>query len=217
MCLGEASEKRLQETSTTEINDGTRDISAVPSRFLLLRQLDHLTTEESIYSAVQTLQGVYRTILIRDKLTKMSCEFAFVEFFDVQSASLALDYATQSLTIDGRKVSASFATEESFIPVYGETEWTITSVNPLEGLKAYWDKALYGTEYSKAIEDERRQKEEEQKQAKEREEELKRKEAEAKSKKNTLEDDLNDFYASMGDFDTDSTSKSDIFSVPKSY
>lgn len=51
---------------------------------LLLRQLDHLTTEESIFEAVSTLEGVYRTILIRDKLTKMSCEFAFVEFVNVQ-------------------------------------------------------------------------------------------------------------------------------------
>lgn len=51
---------------------------------LLLRQLDHLSTEESIYNAVHSLQGVCRAILIRDKLTKMSCEFAFVEFLDME-------------------------------------------------------------------------------------------------------------------------------------
>jgi hypothetical protein len=51
---------------------------------LLLRKLDHLSTEESIFTAVSSLQGVYRTLLIRDKMTKMSCEFAFVEFIDTQ-------------------------------------------------------------------------------------------------------------------------------------
>lgn len=82
--LASAAEKRTYETETIEINDGTKDMSSSPSKMLLLRQLDHLSTEESIYNAVHSLQGVLRAILIRDKLTKMSCEFAFVEFLDIQ-------------------------------------------------------------------------------------------------------------------------------------
>lgn len=82
--LASAAEKRTYETETIEINDGTKDVSSSPSKMLLLRQLDHLSTEESIYNAVHSLQGVYRAILIRDKLTKMSCEFAFVEFSDIE-------------------------------------------------------------------------------------------------------------------------------------
>jgi RNA recognition motif-containing protein len=82
MVVAASTEKRT--TDTIEINDGTRDISAVPSKIILLRQLNHLSTEESIFNAVQSLQGVQRAILIRDKMTKMSCEFAFVEFDNVQ-------------------------------------------------------------------------------------------------------------------------------------
>lgn len=51
---------------------------------LLLRRLDHLSTEESIFNAIASLQGVARTLLIRDKMTRMSCEFAFIEFTSVQ-------------------------------------------------------------------------------------------------------------------------------------
>jgi RNA recognition motif-containing protein len=84
MVVAASAEKRSLETDTIEINDGTKDISTVPSKIILLRQLDHLSTEESIFSSVQSLQGVQRAILIRDKMTKMSCEFAFVEFDNVQ-------------------------------------------------------------------------------------------------------------------------------------
>jgi RNA recognition motif-containing protein len=79
-----SNEIRTNETETIEINDGTKDTSATPTHLLLLRQLDHLSTEESIFNAVNSLQGVHRALLIRDKMTKMSCEFAFVEFYNVQ-------------------------------------------------------------------------------------------------------------------------------------
>lgn len=82
--LASATETRTYEAQPIEINDGSKDVSEVPSKFMLLRQLDHLTTEESLYQAVQPFEGVYRSMLIRDKLTKMSCEFAFVEFKDVK-------------------------------------------------------------------------------------------------------------------------------------
>lgn len=51
---------------------------------LLIRQLDHFSTEESIYNAVSSLEGVVRTLLIRDKMTRMSCEFAFIEFSEIK-------------------------------------------------------------------------------------------------------------------------------------
>lgn len=66
------------------INDGSKDISYSPSNMLLVRQLDNLSSEESVYSAMAQFQGVHRVILIRDKLTKMSCEFTFIEFVNVQ-------------------------------------------------------------------------------------------------------------------------------------
>lgn len=85
-----SAEKRTFDTDTIEINDGTKDVSSVPSKLILLRQLDHLSTEESIFESVQSLHGVQRAILIRDKMTKMSCEFAFVEFENVQVNSRLL-------------------------------------------------------------------------------------------------------------------------------
>ncbi|KAK4516151.1 Triose-phosphate transporter family-domain-containing protein [Mucor velutinosus] len=203
-----AAEKRTYETEAIEINDGTKDISSSPSKMLLLRQLDHLSTEESIYNAVHSLQGVYRAILIRDKLTKMSCEFAFVEFLDIESARLALDYCRELLTIDGRRATASFANQESFIPVYGQSEWFIPA-DTMDGLWAYWDKSAYASQYSFAIVEERKRKEEEQKRIKE--EELKK----AQQVKESLEDDLSAFYADMGDFGASDDMKSDIFAVPK--
>lgn len=86
----------------------------------------------------------------------------------------------------------------------------------MDGRVAYWDKSSYASEYSLAIEQEKKRKEEENKK---REEEL-RKAREEESKKATkvkesLDDDLSAFYAEMGDFGTDSNDNSDIFSVPK--
>jgi hypothetical protein len=122
---------------------------------------------------------------------------------------MALEYARELLEIDGRRVQLSFASQESFIPVYGQSEWSISAY---DGLVAYWDKASYASEYSLAIQEQRKQKEGE---AKKKEEELKNKAKEEKktTKKDTLDDDLDAFYAEMGNFGTDNTS--DIFTVPK--
>jgi hypothetical protein len=116
-----------------------------------------------------------------------------------------LEYARELLTIDGRKVLVSFANQDSFIPVYGQSEWAIAS-DFVDGLCAYWDKSSYASEYSLAIEQEK-QKQEELRKAKEQE---------AQQAKGTLEDDLSAFYADMGDFGADNDSSTfDIFSVPK--
>lgn len=63
-----------------EINDGAKDVSYSANNMLLLRNLDNLSSEESIYQAVEGFRGIRRALLIRDKLTKMSCGFAFLEF-----------------------------------------------------------------------------------------------------------------------------------------
>lgn len=121
---------------------------------------------------------------------------------------MALDYCRELLTIDGRRATISFANQESFIPVYGQSEWFIPA-DVVDGLWAYWDKSAYASEYSYAIVEERKRKEEEQKKMKE--EELKK----AQQVKESLEDDLSAFYADMGDFGADDDSNSDIFAVPK--
>lgn len=80
ICLGSKAEKRSKEAESIEINDGSADVSSVATPMLLLRNLDNLSSEESIYKAVEHCDGVRRILLIKDKLTKMSCSFAFVEF-----------------------------------------------------------------------------------------------------------------------------------------
>lgn len=125
-----------------------------------------------------------------------------------------MEYARELLTVDGRKVHVSFANPESFIPVYGQSEWAIAS-DFVDGLWAYWDKSSYASEYSLAIEQERKKKQDELKKAKQ-EEDAKRSQQQQQAK-GTLEDDLSAFYADMCDFGTtdDSNSNSDIFAVPK--
>lgn len=70
----------MKESETLKLSDGTRDVSYVPNSLLLLRNLNTLSSEESVYRAVSGFPGMRRVLLIRDKLTRMSCEFAFVEF-----------------------------------------------------------------------------------------------------------------------------------------
>lgn len=129
---------------------------------------------------------------------------------------MALEYARELLEIDGRRVSISYANQESFIPVYGQSEWSISAAG-YDGLVAYWDKSSYASEYSLATEQERKEKEQQEIKRKE-EEELKRakeKEKEAAAKKSsTLDDDVDAFFAEMGNFGTD-TAVSDIFALPK--
>lgn len=129
---------------------------------------------------------------------------------------MALEYARELLSIDGRKVVVSFANLESFIPVYGQSEWSIAAH---DGLVAYWDKSSYASEYSFATEEEKKRKEEEarkreEEQRKAKEEELKKAAAPTSSAKASLDDDLSAFYAEMGDFGGDDDNN-DIFSVPK--
>ncbi|KAG2192727.1 hypothetical protein INT47_006444, partial [Mucor saturninus] len=180
--ISSSKEIRTNETESVAINDGTRDVSTVPSNMLLIRQLDHFSTEESIYNAVSSLEGVVRTLLIRDKMTRMSCEFAFIEFSEIRHASMALEYARELLQVDGRRVLVSFTNPKSFIPVYGQSEWSIPVV---DGRVAYWDKSAFPSEYSPALKKEK--------------ETVVVVEVKEK-KKETLDDDLDAFYAEMGDF-----------------
>lgn len=115
-------------------------------------------------------------------------------------ASMALEYARELLKVDGRRVKVSFTNPESFIPVYGQSEWTIPV---MDGRVAYWDKACFASAYSPAMEEEKKE-----------QERIKKEEAKkAILVKESLNDDLDAFYAEMGDFTGKDTS--DIFSVPQ--
>jgi len=65
-------------------NDGSGDVGDSESQFLLLRGLDAMLQEENIATGLVNL-GVEpkRVLLIRDRKTKVSWGFAFIEYQDV--------------------------------------------------------------------------------------------------------------------------------------
>ena len=79
-----------------QMNDGTRDIGTAAAPVLLFRGLDPISAPEAISAAMRQSAGVgkdgahgmRRVLLIKDKMTKISWGFAFVEFVDVQVSIL---------------------------------------------------------------------------------------------------------------------------------
>jgi hypothetical protein len=65
-------------------NDGTGDVGDTPSQFLLVRNLDTMAQEETIAKGMARLDSEpKRVLLIRDRKTKISWGFAFIEYQDV--------------------------------------------------------------------------------------------------------------------------------------
>jgi len=68
-------------------NDGTGDVGDTPSQFLLVRNLDTMAQEEEIARGMARLDSEpKRVLLIRDRKTKISWGFAFIEYQDVSVA-----------------------------------------------------------------------------------------------------------------------------------
>ncbi|CDH50263.1 rna-directed rna polymerase 2 [Lichtheimia corymbifera JMRC:FSU:9682] len=212
---GTRAQKRSKETESMAINDGTSDVSQMASNMLLLQNLDHLSSEESVFNAVKEYQGIQRVLLIKDKLTRMSCEFAFVDFVNVQCAVTAMrQMNSQGFKVDGRAPKVSFGSPDSFLPAYAASEWTVQA-DVADGLWMYHDEHAYASEYSLRLEQERAEKEEQEKRLAA---ERKMKQEETSKSKDPLEDDLSAFYAGMGSIlssDDKKESTEDIFSVPK--
>lgn len=79
-------------------NDGTRDIGSAHVSVILLRGLDVGSTLDTIADALRSSEGpgrksakgMKRIILVKNKVSKISLGFAFVEFVDVQVSPLSL-------------------------------------------------------------------------------------------------------------------------------
>ncbi|KAG6334939.1 hypothetical protein ID866_4156 [Astraeus odoratus] len=144
------------------LNDGTRDIGNAPSAVLLFRGLDPLSGPQAIAQAMmgsagpgkEGHKGMKRIILIKDKVTLASFQFAFVEFVDVQAASAVLANTMSSrihpsgFRISDKPVAASFAHPYSFQPVSDimlRDETAIPSSLNLGGMDdtfvKYWDES----------------------------------------------------------------------------
>ncbi|RUS17918.1 hypothetical protein BC937DRAFT_89352 [Endogone sp. FLAS-F59071] len=149
------------------INDGGRDVGNAPHHILLVRGLDNLTTGEGVHTTFAALSSaVRRTLLVKDRMSRMSWGFAFVEYPDVQSASHVLSALTSQqarrqdrtgaprrrptpgvadFIVDDRPVVVSFAHPNSLAPVYVPSEWTVMGDGG--SVLAYWDEQAYPCEF----------------------------------------------------------------------
>ncbi|KAF8553408.1 hypothetical protein OG21DRAFT_1586867 [Imleria badia] len=143
-------------------NDGTRDIGNAPAAVLLFRGLDPLSGPQAIAQAMmgsagtgkEGHKGMRRIVLIKDKVTLASFQFAFVEFVDIQAASAVLANSMSpqihpsGFRISDKPVAASFAHPYSFQPVSDymlRDETAIPSSLNLGGVEntfvKYWDES----------------------------------------------------------------------------
>ena len=71
-----------------ELNDGSKDIGSTFTQFLLIRKLDSQVTEEMVAKSVLKLKvPLKRVILIRDRISKRSWCFGFLEYYDSEVSS----------------------------------------------------------------------------------------------------------------------------------
>ncbi|KAG5513983.1 hypothetical protein PMAC_000605 [Pneumocystis sp. 'macacae'] len=143
----------LTHAAPLVLNDGSQDVSTTPSQFLLLRKLDPLTTEELIVKGMAKLQvPIVRVLLIRDRMTRQSWGFAFVEYADVNGSSKALANSTnfssnKGFTISSKSILLSFIHGGVFVPVYGEASEFVFRASRTGQLLAYWDEKGYTSEH----------------------------------------------------------------------
>ncbi|BGP40534.1 hypothetical protein JCM10449v2_004496 [Rhodotorula kratochvilovae] len=135
------------------VNDGTRDIGTTPSNILLLRGLDPLTSEEEVAVALARVGGranqeiarggIKRVMIAKDRASRSSWGFAFVQFNDIRLATDVLaavfnpQFHPAGFRIRNAVVAASFSHENSFIPVYATSTWSFRSDGGAQ--LAYWD------------------------------------------------------------------------------
>ncbi|KAJ3051837.1 hypothetical protein HK097_007153 [Rhizophlyctis rosea] len=135
----------------TYVNDGSRDIGDVASHILLVRELDVLTNEKTIYDTVSAIVPLRSARVVKDRMTNMSWGFGFLEFYDVNAANYLLQLIfnplnPQPLVIADKTVSVSFAHMNSFLATYVYNPWITASYQDAAGNTAYsmyWDEQAY--------------------------------------------------------------------------
>ncbi|KAG9098063.1 hypothetical protein FS749_004791 [Ceratobasidium sp. UAMH 11750] len=144
-------------------NDGTRDIGNTQAPVVLLRGVDFAATVAEISEAVKEsagpqgdgLKGARKVMLVRDRFSKASLGFAFVEYINNNAASRLLA-ATMSpelhpsgFRIGSRAIAASFAHPASFQPLEQRPpdEYSLICTAAVGGSDAgwcsYWDQSAF--------------------------------------------------------------------------
>ncbi|KAG0149793.1 hypothetical protein CROQUDRAFT_653065 [Cronartium quercuum f. sp. fusiforme G11] len=149
-----------QEPTSSNINDGARDIGGTPTSILLLRGLDPISSEQEIAKHLQHIpdpsqtvhaDSIRKVMLIKDRLSNVSWGYAFVQFADVQIAVKALSLLLNTslfprgFQIRSRTLTVTFAHEHSFHPVYTPSDWSFRGPGGQE--LAYWDDKAYAAVY----------------------------------------------------------------------
>jgi RNA-binding protein 5/10 len=141
--------KSLTQKAWT-FNDGKGDMGDTPTQFLLVRGLDTMLQEENIAKGLMKLEAEpKRVLLIRDRKTKVSWGFAFIEYQDVSYAQTALEKYQQykSFKIERSRAKISYCHPGVFVPVYSdEGNFAFTTSNGQN--VAYWDEHGYASEWS---------------------------------------------------------------------
>ncbi|KAI5481851.1 RNA-binding protein [Pseudohyphozyma bogoriensis] len=145
------------------MNDGTRDVGSAPTQILLLRGLDPLTSEEGIVAALGAMRGragneiregkgVKKVMITRDRASRSSWGFCFVQFADVRLATEVLANAfnpnlyPKGFKIGSSVVAFSFCHENSFVPIYAKSEWSFKGEGGQQ--LAYWDDKAFVTAWT---------------------------------------------------------------------
>ncbi|KAG8686229.1 hypothetical protein FRC08_012676 [Ceratobasidium sp. 394] len=144
-------------------NDGTRDIGNTQAPVVLLRGVDFAATVAEISEAVKEsagpqgdgLKGARKVMLVRDRFSKASLGFAFVEYINNNAASRLLA-ATMSpelhpsgFRIGSRAIAASFAHPASFQPLEQRPpdEYSLICTAAVGGSDSgwcsYWDQSAF--------------------------------------------------------------------------
>ncbi|RKP22887.1 hypothetical protein SYNPS1DRAFT_25186 [Syncephalis pseudoplumigaleata] len=139
------------------LNDGTRDIGTSAHHTVLIRNLDPLCDEEHVYGSVlmatDKVTTPLRVLLVRDRITRRSCSYAFVEFPDMAAATKAVSLLCDAILyptgfqIYDRPVAVSYAHAEVFQPSE-HVEYSVQRL-PHHGHMSpwmlYWDQQAYLT------------------------------------------------------------------------
>jgi len=150
-------ERKAEASAAPEsyyVNDGTRDIGSTPSQIILMRQLDPLATEHDIITALGSIpsrvgddirlrSAVKRVLVVKDRASRSSWGFAFVQLQDVKLATELLGQVMnprvfpQGFKIRGAIGTVSFSHENSFVPIYAKSDWSFRGEGGQQ--LAYWD------------------------------------------------------------------------------
>ncbi|QRV86137.1 G-patch domain protein [Ceratobasidium sp. AG-Ba] len=144
-------------------NDGTRDIGNTQAPVVLLRGVDFAATVIEISDAIKAcagpqgdgLKGARKVMLARDRLSKASLGFAFVEYVSniaasrLLAATMSAELHPSGFRIGSRAIAASFAHPASFQPLEDRPpdEYSLICTPAVGGSDsgwcAYWDQSAF--------------------------------------------------------------------------